>query len=115
MTRLPTPEQWVIRRMTEPEVAEMIERHIDFVADDGRSVHLPTKFVHHYVRRDDGVLPTIVAVSTLPLVLLTATSSGRTALIDFGALIFASSRKLGPRYRSLAVSTMTMSSEQCAF
>ena len=69
MTRLPTPEQWVIRRMTEPEVAEMIERHIDFVADDGRSVHMPTKFVHHYVRRDDGVLPTIVAVSTLPLVL----------------------------------------------
>ena len=47
----------------------MIERHIDFVDKDGRSVHLPTKFVRHFMRRDDGGLPTIVAVSTLPLVL----------------------------------------------
>ncbi len=63
MTGLPTPEQWVIRRMTEPEVAEMIERHIDYVDPDGRSVHLSTNFVRHYMRRDDGALPTIVAVS----------------------------------------------------
>jgi hypothetical protein len=69
MTNLPTPQQWVIRRMTEPEVAEMIERHIDFVDEDGRSVHLPTNFVRHYIKRDDGALPTLVAVSTLPLVL----------------------------------------------
>jgi hypothetical protein len=69
MTSLPTPQQWVIRRMTEPEVAEMIERHIDFVDEDGRSVHLPTNFVRRYIKRDDGALPTLVAVSTLPLVL----------------------------------------------
>jgi hypothetical protein len=69
MTSLPTPQQWVIRRMTEPEVAEMIERHIDFVGKGGRSVHLPTNFVRHYIKRDDGALPTLVAVSTLPLVL----------------------------------------------
>jgi hypothetical protein len=55
--------------MSETEVAEMIERHIDFVDKDGNSVHLPTKFVRHYTKRDDGRLPTIVAVSTLPLVL----------------------------------------------
>jgi hypothetical protein len=55
--------------MTEPEVAGMIERHVDFVSDGGRSVHLQTNFVRHYMRRDDGALPTIVAVSTLPLVL----------------------------------------------
>ena len=69
MTSLPTPQQWVIKRMSEAEVAEMIERHIDFVDKDGRSVHLPTKFVRHYMKRDDGRLPTIVAVTTLPLVL----------------------------------------------
>jgi hypothetical protein len=69
MTSLPTPEQWVIKKMTEIETAEMIEKYIDFVDDDGRSVHLPMKFVRHYMRRDDGALPTIVAVSTLPLVL----------------------------------------------
>jgi hypothetical protein len=69
MTSLPTPEQWVIRRMSVEECAEMIERHIDFVDADGRSVHLPTSFVRHYLKRDDGALPTIVAVATLPLVL----------------------------------------------
>ena len=63
MTSLPTPEQWVIRKMTVEQTAEMIERHIDFVDEDGRSVHLPTKFVRHYMNRDDGALPTIVAVS----------------------------------------------------
>jgi hypothetical protein len=55
--------------MSEIETAEMIERQIDFVDEYGRSVHLPTAFVRHYMRRDDGRLPTIVAVSTLPLVL----------------------------------------------
>jgi hypothetical protein len=69
MTSLPAPDQWVIKRMSIEECAEMIERHIDFVDDDGRSVHLPTNFVRHYRKRDDGALPTIVAVSTLPLVL----------------------------------------------
>jgi hypothetical protein len=69
MTTLPTPEQWVIKKMTEIEVAEMIERHVDFVDKSGRSVHLPMQFVRHFMKRDDGVLPTIVAVSTMPIVL----------------------------------------------
>jgi hypothetical protein len=69
MTSLPTPEQWVIHRMSEPEVAEMIERHVDFINQRGFSVHLATNFVRHFRQRDDHSLPTIVAVSTLPLVL----------------------------------------------
>jgi hypothetical protein len=51
MTSLPAPEQWVIKRMSVEECAEMIERHINFVDKNGRSVHLPTKFVKHYLKR----------------------------------------------------------------
>ncbi len=73
MTRLPPPEQWALVKMDEMELAELIEQHIDFytVDEDGneRSVHLPMPFVRHYLRRDDGVLPTIVAYATMPLVL----------------------------------------------
>ena len=69
MTSLPTPEQWIIHRMSEPEVAEMIERHVDFIDMRGFSVHLGTNFVRHYMQRDDRASPIIVAVSTLPLVL----------------------------------------------
>ena len=73
MTRLPPPEQWALCKMNEMEVAEMIEQHIDFytVDKDGseRSVHLPTQFVRHFMRRDDGALPTTVAYATMPLVL----------------------------------------------
>ena len=73
MTKLPPPEQWVLSRMNEMEVAEMIERHIDYYTEDKegnrRSVHLPTPFVRHYMRRDDGVLPTVVAIATAPIVL----------------------------------------------
>ena len=73
MTKLPPPEQWALCKMDEMEVAEMIEEHIDFYAEDEdgneRSVHLPTPFVRHFVRRHDGVLPMIVAYATMPLVL----------------------------------------------
>ncbi len=66
---LPAPEQWMLRQMNEIETAELIERHIDYVDDDDRSVHLPMSFVRHYVNRDDDVLPTVVAIATLPIVL----------------------------------------------
>jgi hypothetical protein len=69
MTALPVPGRWVIQRMTEPEVAEWIESLIDFVDEKGRSVHLPSQFVRHYMKRDDGVLPTLVTVETMPIVL----------------------------------------------
>ena len=69
MTKLPAPEQWVLSKMNEMEVAEMIERYIDYVDDEGQSVHLPMPFVRHYMRRDDNALPTVVAIATLPIVL----------------------------------------------
>ena len=47
----------------------MIERYIDFVDDDGRSVHMQMPFVRHFMQRDDGVLPVVVTVGTLPIVL----------------------------------------------
>jgi hypothetical protein len=66
---LPAPEQWLLRQMNEMEVAELIEQHIDYIDENGRSVHLPMPFVRHYVNRDDDVLPTLVAIATLPIVL----------------------------------------------
>jgi hypothetical protein len=63
------PEQWVLSSLDEIELAEMIEVHIDFVDGKGRSVHLPAPFVRHYLRRDDQVLPTVVALATTPIVL----------------------------------------------
>ena len=73
MTSLPPPEQWVLCKMNEMELAEMIEEHIDYytVDKDGncRSVHLPTPFVRHFKRRSVRVLPTVVAIETAPLVL----------------------------------------------
>jgi hypothetical protein len=55
--------------MSEFEVAEMIEQHINFVDKNGRSVHLPMDFVRHYMRRDDGALPIMGAIATAPIVL----------------------------------------------
>jgi hypothetical protein len=73
MTKLPPPEQWALCKMTEMEVAEMIEKYIDFYVEDKdgnrRSVHLPMQFVRHFLRRSDGALPTTAAYSTMPLVL----------------------------------------------
>jgi hypothetical protein len=73
MTSLPPPEQWVLCKMSEMEVAEMIEKYIDFYKEDEegnrRPVHLPTQFVRHFMKRDDGVLPTVVAIATAPIVL----------------------------------------------
>src|SRR5262245_1309186 len=73
MSSLPPPEQWVLCKMNEMEVAEMIEEHIDYYTEDKggnrRSVHLPTPFVRHFTRRHDGVLPTVVAIATAPIVL----------------------------------------------
>jgi hypothetical protein len=62
MTRLPPPEQWALCKMNEMEVAEMIERHIDFIDGEGSSVHCPSPFVRHFMRRDDDALPRMVAV-----------------------------------------------------
>jgi hypothetical protein len=69
LTKLPTPEQWALVRMTEIELAEKIEKFIDFVDEQsGRSVHLPIQFVRHFLKHEDD-LPIIVAIATLPIVL----------------------------------------------
>jgi hypothetical protein len=74
VTKLAKPELWVLHRMNEMELAEMIERHIDYYVEYAngfrRSVHLPMQFVRHYLQRqNDDVLPTAVAISQAPLVL----------------------------------------------
>jgi hypothetical protein len=69
MTSLPVPEQWTLAQLTDGEVAEEIEKLIDFVDKRGRSVRLRTEFVRHYTTRHDDVLPTVVAIATLPIVL----------------------------------------------
>ena len=69
-TRLPAPEQPLLTRLAEPELAEMIERYIDYY--DPKSllaVHLPTNFVKHFLNRSDGALPTVTAIATMPIVM----------------------------------------------
>ena len=67
---LPAPKQVLLTRLSEAELAEMIEHHIDYIDPDGRSVHLAAPFVKHYhTRPDDTELPLVAAIATLPLVL----------------------------------------------
>lgn len=68
-TKLPPPEQHLLTILSEPESAELIERHIDFVDGDGRNVHLWSPFVRHFMQRTGGALPIVGAIATLPLVL----------------------------------------------
>jgi hypothetical protein len=68
MTALPAPEQWVIAPMTELELAEEIEKHVEFVDKNGRSVRLPMVFVRAFLTRDDE-LDRIVAIATMPIIL----------------------------------------------
>jgi len=71
--KLPPPEQWMLYKMSEMEVAELIERHINFYVENEfgvrRSVCLATPFVKHYMKRDDDTLPTLAAIATSPIVL----------------------------------------------
>src|SRR5262245_53166374 len=88
MTRLPAPENWVLSKMSEMELAEMIEEHIDYYTVDRngeRSVHLPTPFVRHFMRRSDGALPTVVAIATAPIVWPVEGCLRRKALIACAA------------------------------
>ncbi len=68
-TRLPPPEQPILYRLSEPEVAELIQRYIGYVDHRGELVYLPTRFVHHYwQRRNDTALPRVSAIATMPMV-----------------------------------------------
>ena len=68
-TRLPPPEYPALCRLSEVELAELIERHIEFVDNEGRPVHLGAPFVKHYLQRQDGALPMVSGICTLPIVL----------------------------------------------
>jgi hypothetical protein len=68
-TRLPAPEQLMLAPLGEMELAELIEQHIEFVDLMGRPVHLQRDFVMHYLKRDDGGLPTVSSIAQLPIVL----------------------------------------------
>jgi hypothetical protein len=79
---LPAPEQWLLTRADDVQLSELIERHIDFTAKDGRSVHLPMPFVRHYTRRHDDVLPTVTAIATQPIILADGTVLAQTEGFD---------------------------------
>jgi hypothetical protein len=68
MTALPAPEQWVLKPMTELELAEEIEKWVEFVDKNGRPVRLPMVFVRAFLTRDDS-LDTVVAIATMPIIL----------------------------------------------
>lgn len=53
------------------ELAELIEKYIEYVDQHGWTVRLPAHFVKHYLRRDDGDegLPIVSSISQLPIVL----------------------------------------------
>jgi hypothetical protein len=68
-TRLPPPEQLLLSRLGEPELGELIERHIEFVDEKDRPVHLLSPFVKHYLKRSDEALPLVTGLSTMPIVL----------------------------------------------
>ncbi len=69
-SRLPAPEQPLLTRLNEAQLAEEIERHIDYIDPiTGRSVHLASPFVRHYLNRVDDALPLVAAIATLPMVL----------------------------------------------
>ncbi len=65
----PATEQPLLTRLDETRLAELIEHHIDYIDDEGQSVHLGTPFVKHFHTRTDDVLPTVAAIATLPIVL----------------------------------------------
>jgi hypothetical protein len=44
-SRLPAPEQLILKPLSEMELAELIEKHIEYVDKYGRTVRLPDIFV----------------------------------------------------------------------
>jgi hypothetical protein len=86
--RKPAPEQPVLMRLDEINLAEMIERHIDYTDATGRSVHLAYPFVKHFHKRTDDALPLIAAIATLPLVLPNGTLLSKHGLDRQRGIVF---------------------------
>ena len=87
-SRLPAPEQPLLTRLTQDQLAELIERHIDYVDDTGRSVHLAAPFVRHYLERTDDALPVVAAIATLPVVLPDGTILAGHGLVRERGIVF---------------------------
>ena len=87
-TRLPAPDQPLLTRLDEAELAELIERHIEFVDQTGQPVYLESRFVTHYLRRHDGALPVVAAVATLPMVLPDGTILSGHGLVRERGIVF---------------------------
>jgi hypothetical protein len=87
-TRLPAPEQLLIVPLNEMELAELIERHIEYVDEAGRPVHLHSSFVKHYLKRSDRALPIVTSVAQLPIVLYDGTIlTGRSLNRPYGIVL----------------------------
>jgi hypothetical protein len=87
-TRLPPPEQPLLTRPDEAQVAEIIERHIDYIDPTGRSVHLGAPFVKHFHTRTDDALPIVAAIATLPIVLADGTLLATRGLDRARGIVF---------------------------
>jgi hypothetical protein len=93
-TRLPAPEHPLLTRLDEAQLAELIERYIEYFDPmTGNAVHLPSPFVKHFLKRTDGALPIVTAIATMPIVLpdgtrglvvgrATAAPSGKDTMIS---------------------------------
>jgi hypothetical protein len=81
-------EQPLLTRLDETGLAELIERHIDYVDEKGRSVHLAAPFVKHFHTRADDALPAVSAIATLPLVLPDGTLLAKRGLDRQRGIIF---------------------------
>jgi hypothetical protein len=66
----PPAPQWNICKLDNRDVANLLEKYIDFIDPKGGcSVQCPPAFVDHYRQYHESTLPKLVAVSPLPLVL----------------------------------------------
>lgn len=93
---LPPPEQPLLTRLSEVQLAELIERHIDYTDMTGRSVHLAAPFVRHFQIRNDDRLPTVAAIATLPIVLMDGTLLARNGLDRNRGIAFRIQREILP-------------------
>jgi hypothetical protein len=87
-SRLPASEQPLLTRLSDDQLAELIERHIDYTDDTGRSVPLAAPFVRHYLERTDDALPVVAAIATLPVVLPDGTILAGSGLVRERGIVF---------------------------
>jgi hypothetical protein len=76
------PEQWTIARLDSYGLTEEIERFINYVDEDGRSVAPPMRLVKAFETRDDRVLSVLAAIATQPIVLADGAVLGREKGFD---------------------------------